>query len=49
MAVFQDKVKKYADRKESIEMFSNISLCALDTILRCAMTYANDIQAQGSD
>ena len=45
--MFQDKVKKYADQKESIEMFNNISLCTLDTILRCAMSYANDIQAQG--
>ena len=47
MALFQDKIQKYADRKESIEMFSNVSLCTLDTILRCAMSYPNDIQAQG--
>ena len=45
--MFQDKVKKYADEKESIEMFSNFSLCTLDTILRCVMSYDNDIQAQG--
>nr|ACD75825.1 cytochrome P450 family 4 [Cyphoma gibbosum] len=42
-----EKVKKYADKGESMEMYNNISLCTLDMIMRCAMSYSNDIQAKG--
>ncbi|XP_076444840.1 cytochrome P450 4F12-like [Babylonia areolata] len=42
-----DKVEKHAVEKKSMEMFGNISLCTFDVILQCAMSYKDDIQAQG--
>ena len=40
-------MSKYAQAEESMEIFSNISLCTLDVILRCAFSYENDCQEKG--
>jgi len=32
---------------ESFELFSNVSLCTLDVILRCAFSYKTDCQQKG--
>nr|KAG5710947.1 hypothetical protein BaRGS_013681 [Batillaria attramentaria] len=41
------KLKRHADEKKSIEMFGMISLCTLDIIMQCAMSYKDDIQEKG--
>nr|AFP66954.1 cytochrome P450 [Perinereis nuntia] len=41
------KLDKYADTGDSLEIFSNISLCTLDIILRCAFSYNDEIQEKG--
>ncbi|PVD29290.1 hypothetical protein C0Q70_11887 [Pomacea canaliculata] len=43
----QNKIQLSVDKKKSIEMFSNISLCTLDIILQCAMSYKDDFQLKG--
>lgn len=43
----QNKIQVSVDKKKSIEMFSNISLCTLDIILQCAMSYKDDFQLKG--
>ena len=44
---FQTKLRNYAKTGESIEIFSNLSLCTLDIILRCAFSYNDKIQEKG--
>ncbi|KAK6177634.1 hypothetical protein SNE40_015694 [Patella caerulea] len=41
------KIDKYAETGESFELFSLISLCTLDVILKCAMSYTGNIQREG--
>ena len=35
------------DGKQSVPIYSYVSLMTLDIILRCAFSYEGDIQAQG--
>ncbi|ESP03555.1 hypothetical protein LOTGIDRAFT_237658 [Lottia gigantea] len=42
-----EKIDKFAENGESFEIFSLISQCTLDVILRCAMSYKGDIQRKG--
>ena len=37
----------YADSGQSFEFFTNISLYTFDVLLRCAMSYENDVQLKG--
>lgn len=45
--VLLNKMTKCVHEKKSFEAFGNLSLCALDIILRCAFSYENDFQTQG--
>ncbi|XP_041377585.1 cytochrome P450 4F12-like [Gigantopelta aegis] len=45
--VLLDKIEHYSKTGESFELFSMISLCTLDIILKCAMSYDNDVQLKG--
>ncbi|KAK7108744.1 cytochrome P450 4F2-like [Littorina saxatilis] len=40
-------IAKCAAEKKSLEMFSSISVCTLDVILQCAMSYTDDVQTKG--
>ena len=44
---FQSKIAKYAESGKNFEFFSNVSLCTFDIILRCAMSYQDDVQIKG--
>jgi hypothetical protein len=33
--------------KESIDVFSSVSLCTLDIVLQCAFSYSSDVQQTG--
>lgn len=37
----------YAESGKSFEVFSNVSLLTFDIILRCALSYENDVQLKG--
>ncbi|XP_053389637.1 ultra-long-chain fatty acid omega-hydroxylase-like [Mercenaria mercenaria] len=43
-----DNLDKYAEGNEDFEVFTNISRCTLDVILRCAFSYETDCQKPGS-
>ncbi|PVD36823.1 hypothetical protein C0Q70_03813 [Pomacea canaliculata] len=42
-----NRIKESVDEKRSFEVFSLISLCTLDVILQCAMSFKDDIQLKG--
>jgi len=42
-----DKMGRYSKSGESMEFYSNLSLCTLDILMRCAFSYQNDIQVKG--
>ncbi|ELU04870.1 hypothetical protein CAPTEDRAFT_181976 [Capitella teleta] len=46
-AIIVDKIGKAADKGVNFEVFSNVSLCTFDVILRCAMSYEDDVQIKG--
>lgn len=46
----QDKFAEHADDPSSpMEVFSNVSLYTFDVILRCSMSYDDNVQQQGFD
>ncbi|XP_025097140.1 cytochrome P450 4A24-like [Pomacea canaliculata] len=45
--VLLDKMSVHAVEKTSMEIYSSVSLCTLDVILQCAMSYKDDIQLKG--
>ena len=47
--IFLEKLKGYADKDESVDIFPHVALATLDTILRCAFSYQGRIQEQGED
>lgn len=42
-----EKLAGYGLSGDSMEMYSNLSLCTLDVVLQCAFSYTNDIQREG--
>ncbi|XP_033724689.1 cytochrome P450 4A25-like [Pecten maximus] len=42
-----NKMAAHVEKGQSFELFSNISMCTLDVILRCAFSYDNDCQIKG--
>lgn len=44
---FLNKLQRYADNKEAVDIFPHVALATLDTILRCAFSYEGNIQEQG--
>ncbi|KAK7478152.1 hypothetical protein BaRGS_00030599 [Batillaria attramentaria] len=42
-----NRIAKHAEKKANFEVFGHISLCTLDVILQCAMSYQGDIQLKG--
>lgn len=42
-----DKIAKSSTNNTSVELFSNIGLCSLDIILRCAFSYQSNCQTLG--
>ncbi|XP_069118740.1 cytochrome P450 4F2-like [Argopecten irradians] len=42
-----NKMAAHVEKGEGFELFSNISMCTLDIILRCAFSYDNDCQIKG--
>jgi len=47
--VLLEKMDKYCERGEPMEIFFNMSLCTLEILLRCAFSLEDDIQAQGEN
>ena len=43
----QGKLDRFAEKDEYFEVFTHISLCTFDIILRCAFSYENDCQIKG--
>ncbi|XP_048238893.1 leukotriene-B4 omega-hydroxylase 3-like isoform X1 [Haliotis rufescens] len=41
------KIARYEEKGESFEVFGHISLCTLDVILKCAMSFDDNIQMKG--
>ncbi|XP_076107742.1 cytochrome P450 4A6-like isoform X3 [Mytilus galloprovincialis] len=46
--VFLEKLKVHAKSGEPVDIFPRVALATLDTILRCAFSYQENIQDQGS-
>jgi len=42
-----EKMETYAQSNKSMEIFSNMSVCTLDILLRCAFSYEEGIQRKG--
>ncbi|XP_062570263.1 leukotriene-B4 omega-hydroxylase 3-like [Saccostrea cucullata] len=47
--IFLGKLQKFCDAKESVEIYSLVTLAALDTMLRCSLSYEGHVQEEGSD
>lgn len=45
--LYQDKMARYAESGEEMELFSQVSQFTLDVVLRCAFSYKSDCQLQG--
>ncbi|XP_060083496.1 cytochrome P450 4A25-like [Ylistrum balloti] len=43
-----NKMADHVKDGKSLELFSNVSMCTLDIILRCAFSYENDCQIKGN-
>ncbi|XP_048770388.2 cytochrome P450 4F2-like [Ostrea edulis] len=46
--VFLEKLQKACDSKQSIEIYSLVSLATLDTMLRCSLSYHGRVQEMGN-
>lgn len=44
--LFQKNIQRFAKEGKSFEVFSQVCLCTLDIILRCAFSYQTDCQEQ---
>jgi len=42
-----EKMVMYGESGESMEIYSNMSLCTLDVVLQCAFSYDNNVQREG--
>lgn len=45
--IFFEKLQKACDSRESIEIYSHVSLATLDTMLRCSLSYDGHVQEKG--